>query len=231
MVTTHSPAFIDLTRDNTTVVRVERDLSGIVRGTTVFRPARAKLDDDEKRELKLLNIYDPYVAEFFFGGRTVLVEGDTEYTAFKYVIAEDAERQVFKGVHIVRARGKITIGLLAKILNQFGARYAALHDSDLPTTAGGVWTNNERILAAISKAPDPSRVCLVSAVTNFESAMFGVEVDKEKPYNAYQTLKRDADAYGRVKELLFALVDFSRPLPQKCVQWSELSQLEAALAK
>ena len=231
MVTTHSPAFIDLSRDNTTVVRVERDIAGVVRGTTVFRPTRAKLDDDEKRELKLLNIYDPHVAEFFFGGRTILVEGDTEYTAFKYVMAQDAERELFKDVHIVRARGKVTIVLLAKILNQFSARYAVLHDSDLPTTAGGVWTNNERIRAEVFKAPDSSRVRLVSAVTNFESAIFGTEADKEKPYNAYQTLKLDNAAYGRVKELLLALIDFSKPLPQHCVQWSELSQLESAVSK
>ena len=231
MVTTHSPAFIDLSRDNTTVVRVERDLTGVVRGTTVFRPARVKLDDGEKGELKLLNIYDPHVAEFFFGGRTVLVEGDTEYTAFKYVMAEDAERELFKDVHIVRARGKVTIALLAKILNQFGARYAVLHDSDLPTTAGGVWTNNTRILTEVAKTLDPSRVRLVASVTNFESAMFSAEANKEKPYNAYRTLKAEPAAYGRVKELLLALVDFSKPLPSSCVQWSDLSQLEAAIPK
>jgi len=228
MVTTHSPAFIDLSRDNTTVVRVERDVAGVVRGTTVFRPAKAKLDDDEKRELKLLNFYDPNVAEFFFGGRTVLVEGDTEYTAFKFIIAEDADGKMFKDVHVVRARGKVTISLLAKILNQFGARYAALHDSDLPTTGGGVWTKNQRILTEIQKAPDASRVRLVAALTNFESAMFGTEAHSEKPYNAYQTLKLDTAACARVKELLSALVDFTKPLPQRCVQWSDLNQLQTA---
>ena len=52
-----------------------------------------------------------------------------------------------------------------------------------------------------------------------------------EPYNAYQTLKVDLVAYGRVKELLLALVDFSKPLPPNCVQWSDLNQLEAALPK
>ncbi|MEZ5384110.1 MAG: AAA family ATPase [Prosthecobacter sp.] len=235
MVTTHSPAFIDLSRDNTTVVRVERDVSGTVRGTTVFRPTRAKLDVDEKRELKLLNIYDPNVAEFFFGGRTILVEGDTEYTAFKFIIAEKAADAEFKDVHVVRARGKATIRLLAKILNQFGARYAAMHDSDTPKLANGntnpAWTNNERILSEIKNAPDATRVRLVAAVTNFESAMFGAEVDSEKPYNAYQTLKDDPDAQTRVAELLAALVDFTKPLPANCIQWAELSQLLAAVVK
>ena len=235
MVTTHAPAFIDLSRDNTTVVRVERDPTGVVRGTTVFRPDRAKLDDDEKRELKLLNIYDPNMAEFFFGGRTILVEGDTEYTAFRFIISENPDDELLKNVHVVRARGKVTIALLAKILNQFEARYAALHDSDLPTLprsgkANPAWTNNQRILTEIAKAPDASRVRLVAAVANFESAMFGAEVDAEKPYNAYQTLKGDTATCARVKELLCSLVDFTKMPPQKCILWYDVAQLLAAVS-
>src|SRR5690606_32250223 len=85
MVTTHSPIFIDFSRDNTTIVRVERNHKGDVGGTTIFRPEKAKLDDDDKINLKLLNICDPYVAEFLFGGKVIIVEGDTEYTAFNYI--------------------------------------------------------------------------------------------------------------------------------------------------
>ena len=40
----------------------------------------------------------------------------------------------YKDVHIVRARGKATICSLSKILNQFGAPYAILHDSDTTQT-------------------------------------------------------------------------------------------------
>jgi putative ATP-dependent endonuclease of OLD family len=80
MVTTHSPIFIDFSRDNTTIVRVERNAEGDVEGSTIFRPDKAKLDDRDKENLKLLNICDPYVAEFLFGGKVLIVEGDTEYT-------------------------------------------------------------------------------------------------------------------------------------------------------
>ncbi len=232
MITTHSPAFIDLSRDNTTVVRVEREANGEVSGTTVFRPSQAKLDEDEKRELKLLNIYDPHVAEFFFGGRTILVEGDTEYTAFKWIIATEADPTLFKDVHIVRARGKVTIASLAKVLNQFGARYAALHDSDLPLlpktgNANPAWTNNDRILDQIKAAPNPQRVRLVALIPNFEQSMFGTGVDSDKPYNAYQTLKADAGARGRVRELLLALIDFSKDLPSGALHWSDIEVLRA----
>ncbi len=232
MITTHSPAFIDLSRNNTTVVRVEREANGEVHGTTVFRPSKAKLDDDEKRELKLLNIYDPHVAEFFFGGRTILVEGDTEYTAFKWIIATEADPVLFKDVHIVRARGKVTISSLAKVLNQFGARYAALHDSDLPVlpksgNTNPAWTNNERILDQIKAAPEAKRVRLVALIPNFEQSMFGAGIDSDKPYNAYQTLRSNTDARARVRELLLALIDFSKSLPGGALQWSDIEVLRA----
>jgi putative ATP-dependent endonuclease of OLD family len=105
MITTHSPIFIDLSRDNTSIARVERLSNGVVEGTTIFRPKKAKLDDDDRVELKLLNLCDPYVAEFFFGGKTVLVEGDTEYTAFRHVISCDPQK--YRHVHVVRSRGKV----------------------------------------------------------------------------------------------------------------------------
>jgi hypothetical protein len=40
---------------------------------------------DDRENLKPLNICDPYVEKFFFGDDSVIVEGDTEYTALKYV--------------------------------------------------------------------------------------------------------------------------------------------------
>ncbi|WP_462174330.1 ATP-dependent nuclease [Pseudoalteromonas xiamenensis] len=69
MITSHSPIFIDLSKDNTTIIRVFRESDSEVKSTTLYRPERAKLDDDDKKNLKLMNICDPYVHEFFFGGR------------------------------------------------------------------------------------------------------------------------------------------------------------------
>lgn len=141
MVTTHSPAFIDLSRDNTTVVRVERTSQGTIRSTTVFRSARARLSESDRDELKLLNLCDPSVNEFFFGGRTVLVEGDTEYAAFMEVVARATDSTPYRDLHVIRARGKGVIALLARILNQFSAEYAVLHDSDEPKKKA-TWTMN-----------------------------------------------------------------------------------------
>lgn len=236
MVTTHSPVFIDLARDNTSIVRVERKVGGTVSGTTLFRPERAALSNDDKDNLKLLNLYDPYVAEFFFGGRVVVVEGDTEYSAFKYVMALAPEG--FENVHIIRARGKATIASLAKILNHFGTSYAILHNADIQvltvkekktgemkTMVNPAWSNNGKILEAVAAAPASAKVRLVASLHNFEAAYFGTSLSKEKPYTAIQELKDDAEHFKTVHALLTALVDHAKPLPPGATEWSDIDEL------
>jgi putative ATP-dependent endonuclease of the OLD family len=231
MVTTHSPSFIDLSRNNTTIVRVSRNKEGRIDGTTLFRPSRVKLDDDDRQNLKLLNIFDPYVAEFFFGGRSIIVEGDTEYTAFKHVIASKPEE--FKDVHIIRARGKATVASLVKVLNHFGSKYSVLHDSDTPLTknqkGNPAWGNNHRILNAVNSHPDRSKVRLLASIPNLEEAFFGQEAKGEKPYNALLKIRDDSTKFQKIEDLLRALTDHSCTVPEGSVEWSEIENLEAAL--
>jgi len=229
MVTTHSPQFIDISRDNTTIVRVERDDEGDVFGTTIFRPERAELTEDDKQNLKLLNIYDPYVGEFFFGGKIVIVEGDTEYSAFRYVISENKE--LFKNVHIIKARGKSTIVSLSKILNQFGASYSVLHDSDYPTClrkektiTNPAWTNNSRILDEVVKGQ--GEIKLVSSVPHFEGAYYNDELKNEKPYTAICKIKENEEVRESIKVLLSYLCGISNELPVNAIEWNDIKQLE-----
>ncbi len=231
MVTTHSPAFIDLSRDNTTIVRVEREEGGSIRGTTVFRPALAKLDPDDKKLLKLFNVWDPYVAEFFFGGRSIIVEGDTEYSAFQLVI--ERERKEFGDVHIIRSRGKFIIPALVKILNHFSSGYAVLHDSDRPKLTNGngnpAWAANASILAGVSAAPDSSSVRLVASLPNLETAILGTIAKDEKPYSAVVKMNTDDSAYAKVRSLLLSLLDVSRPLPEGTLAWSSVEELATSV--
>lgn len=239
MVTTHSPAFIDLSRDNTTVVRVERLSDGkTIKGTTVFRPASAQLSEDEREELKMLNHCDPHLCEFFFGGRTVIVEGDTEYTAFKYVMRRYPEDLKLHDVHIIRARGKATICLVAKILNQFNAAYAILHDSDQPTiwrrkkgssiqeeVGNGAWTMNTNIKDAIADAMIAKRVRLVASVPHFEGAFFNEELTGDKPFHAWTKLRDDDGLCTKVRSLLYSLLDHLEPVPGECCEWADEQNL------
>lgn len=234
MVTTHSPAFIDISRDNTSIIRVFRDDDGDIHGTTVYRPKKIKLTEDDRENLKLLNIFDPYVAEFFFGGKTILVEGDTEYTAFKYVIALQPNK--YKDIHIIKARGKAVIVSLIKILNQFGSDYSILHDSDTPTVirkgkqiTNPAWTLNSKILDEISKKDSNCTIKLIASITNFESAFLGDKVDKEKPYNALLNLKSDSVIFQSIEKLLSVLTRLSNQLPEGSVEWNSIDTLEQSL--
>jgi putative ATP-dependent endonuclease of OLD family len=238
MLTTHSPVFIDLARDNTSIIRVERAV-GKISSIALFRPSVTTLGKDDKDNLKMLNLYDPYVAEFFFGGRVVVVEGDTEHSAFKYVASLYPNE--FKDVHVVRARGKATVASLAKILNHFGAPYAILHDSDREMLkkkgADGqskdaknpAWTTNQNILDVVSAAPVPGRIRLVASLPNFEEAYFNQAATGEKPYSAIKNLKADEAKLATVKTLLTALVDHSKALPAGALVWADLAALKAAV--
>ncbi len=230
MVTTHSPAFLDLSRDNTTIVRVAKSATSVT-GTTVFRSARQKLDDDARRELKLLNLCDPTVNEFFFGGQTIIVEGDTEYAAFKNVIAESSTPEKYSDVNIIRARGKAVIILLSRILNQFATSYSVLHDTDDPLTkvkgklqANGAWKLNADIRSEAMNAK--GKVRHLALMPNFEAALFGAEARNEKPYNAIVRMRSDPGALAKVEELLSALVDHGTPKPAFAVEFDDLEVLK-----
>jgi len=235
MVTTHSPIFIDFSRDNTTIIRVDKNADGEIEGTTVFRPDRAKLNDDDKKNIKFLNLCDPYVAEFLFGGKVIIVEGDTEYTAFNYVKSNKPD--VYRNIHIIRARGKATIVSLIKILNHFGSSYSVLHDSDTPkivkkgggTQANPAWGNNPNIISAI-KSKSPSSSCrLLASLPNFELAYFGKAVREDKPYNALKTIMEDAAMFSHIERLLVALIDHTAPIPANCAEWETIEELEEKL--
>lgn len=229
MVTTHSPVFIDFSRDNTTIVKVERNIEGNIEGTTVFRPDKVKFEDSDKKNLKLLNACDPYIAEFFFGGKVIIVEGDTEYTAFNYVRQEKPEK--YRNVHIIRARGKATIISLVKILNHFGTSYSILHDSDTPRTkdnarANPAWTNNQRIKDSLVGLQDSISVRLLASIPNFELAYFRQQAVSEKPYNALETISSDPAKFNIIEALLDCLINHESETPESCLEWKDLDELQ-----
>lgn len=226
MITSHSPIFIDLSRDNTTIIRVFRDDNREVKSTTLYRPERARLDEDDKRNLKLMNICDPYVHEFFFGGKQVIVEGDTEYTAFSMI--KEIFPNEYSDVQIIRARGKGIIPSVAKVLKQFSKSFFILHDADEKLTSKGnanpAWGMNNTIAELLDSE---GKVKLVACKTCFEIALFGEEVKYEKPYNALIRIKTDKEAQDRVKSLLDYLIEVDgASLPENCIRWEKIDQLE-----
>jgi len=225
MITSHSPIFIDLSKDNTTIIRVFRENDSDVKSTTLYRPERAKLDDNDKNNLKLMNICDPYVHEFFFGGRQIIVEGDTEYTAFSMI--KEMYPDEYSDIQIIRARGKGIIPSVAKVLKQFSKSFFILHDTDEELTATGkknpAWGMNNTIATLLD---GDGKVNLVACKTCFEAALFGEEVRDEKPYNALTKIRTDEDAKSRVKSLLDYLIGVEGAvLPHNCINWTKIEQL------
>lgn len=225
MITSHSPIFIDLSKDNTTIIRVFRDNVSDVKSTTLYRPERAKLDDDDKKNLKLMNICDPYVHEFFFGGSQVIVEGDTEYTAFSMI--KEMYPEQYKDVQIIRARGKGIIPSVAKVLKQFSKSFFILHDTDEKTTSKGdrnpAWGMNNTIAKLLD---EEGKVNLVACKTCFETALFGQEVKAEKPYNALMRIRNDIASRDKVKSLLDYLIGVDGAvLPENCIHWKKIEEL------
>jgi putative ATP-dependent endonuclease of the OLD family len=227
MVTTHSPIFIDLSYDNTTIIRVDRNSDDDVQSTTLYRPKKANLSEDEKESLKLLNVCDPYLHEFFFGGRIVIVEGDTEYTAFSYLKLLFSEK--YNDVHIIRARGKAIIPAIIKILNQFTANYAVLHDTDTKILSNGhanpAWTINTNIIDGVKCCQCPDDISIIACKTNFEKSIFDEEVSKDKPYYAISKIKADEAFKSLVVQLLDALLDKRKDPPENCLRWMEIEDL------
>lgn len=228
VVTTHSPIFIDLSYDNTTIIRVDRNSSDEVRSTTLYRPEQVNLSLDEKENLKLLNVCDPYLHEFFFGGRIIVVEGDTEYTAFSFLKMLYPEE--YDDVHIIRARGKAIIPAVAKILNQFSTSYAILHDTDTQTIANGnanpAWTINSNIINATTASSRGNRINVIACKTNFEKALYDTEVSKDKPYYTVTKLKEDETFKLKIKQLFDALLDIEKQPPENCIRWNNITELE-----
>lgn len=249
MITTHSPSFIDLTKDHTTIIRVEKNNDNEIEATTLYRPEDARLDRDDKKNLKLVNLFDSHISEAFFGGKVLVVEGDTEYSAFNFIRNIETERgnSTYKDLNVIRARGKVQVSSMMKVLNHFRSRYFVLHDTDRPNTksrildrkssAGGrkvyniqtianpAWTNNQKI---IDRKSDLSRV--VASIVNFEEAYFAEVVDKEKPENCIEKLKTDPDAYAIIKQLLDGILQVDGvALPPGATIYDNLDELEAAV--
>ena len=240
MITTHSPQFIDLTKDHTTIVRVEKVNDKDIESTTLFKTDEISLTTDEKENLKLLNLIDPFVLEFFFGGKVLIVEGDTEYSAFNYIKLKERENNcnVYDDLHIIRARGKVQVASLMKILNHFKKDYFVLHDTDTPKTTrkkktkcddgkykiekqeitNPAWTNNVKILNNMG-----SNSKVFASLINFEFAYFEETISSGKPINSIEKLKETTN-YQKIKAILDYIL-FDIPTNENIIKWNKINDL------
>ncbi|MEZ8732816.1 ATP-dependent endonuclease [Vibrio splendidus] len=242
MITTHSPSFIDLTRDHTKIIRVENSGNNVV-ATTLFKPNDITFTENETESLKLLNLLNPDVMEFFFGGRVLLVEGDTEYSAFGKIISDAKANNdnTFDDLLILRCGGKVQVSMFMKILNHFNKNYFVLHDIDsmeilksrwiknsegskskqLRIEKNPAWSNNSKIMNEMSTLSS-----VYGSIIDFETAYFECGIGTGKPENAIKMLKNE-DIYAVIKNLLIGIInDNAQLLPAGTVRWTQISEIQ-----
>jgi predicted ATP-dependent endonuclease of OLD family len=208
--TTHSPIFIDLTQDHTTLIKVSCNQDGIF----YFQTDKANFSADEKENLKTLNRCCPTVNEFFFYNNSILVEGDTEYLAYQYII----EKSGLEGSHcVINCRGKANIPTFIKVFNQFGAHAIAVHDLDTKLRAdgskNGMWTINLSIREQANLTN--GRVKTVVHSPDFEGFYLNEKPAKDKPYNIFSHLSSPTfdtdDKYKPLRESLVNIANGTHP--------------------
>ena len=210
MLSTHSPAFIDPLKSHTTIVRLTRE--GNMLTPKSYRSDKVTFSVDGKENLKMLLQFDNSLAEAFFGSYPIIIEGDTEYVAFHKVMEiYQTDYPVEKQPVLIRARGKYTIVLIARIFTHFKIPFSVLHDSDAPITKKGgkssAWTANERIMTSLNEARRSGlRVVHRVSIPDFERSHDLKEVEKEKPFNFRKQINDVASIQASVKKVLDELV-------------------------
>ena len=220
MISTHSPILIDLSERHTSiqVFRVgERE------AIQLYKSVSEQFDEDDIKNMKILNYVDSYVNEFFFADKVVIVEGDTEYIAFKHLA-----KQKNMNIHIIRARGKSTIVTLMKVLNQFNSNYDVLHDVDNHSkyslsTLKAQCTNCKNIL----NQKVSSDIRIFCSISNFENAIgIGDIANDKKTQVIYQILHETSltDEFASAKR-------FVEKLFNQIIKRDEETPLDAGFRK
>ncbi len=246
MLTTHAPSFMDPLQDHTTIVRLSRTQANPTPNT--YRSEEVAFSPDEKENLKMLNRFDQGLAEMFFGQYPVLVEGDTEFASFEWLMGQNPGvfPMAAKPV-LVRARGKHTLVLLIRMLRHFKVPFSVLHDADTPFrrdgAANGPWSANGAILEEIDATRAVGvRVVHRVSIPSFELAHLPVgrdedghaifPADKEKPWKMVEALRSDEAVRESVRQVLDDLVspdaseapfdgDVAAPLEAAVRSWAD----------
>lgn len=231
MLTTHSPVFVDPTLDQTTIVRLERS-SGSTSPRT-FRAASSGFTGDEKERLKQLMHFDTGLAEMFFGGYPIVIEGDTEFAAFGECMRLDSSIvPVERRPVLIRARGKDAIVLIIRVLRHFKVDFSVLHDSDGPRSSNQkrnpAWSANGRIYEQLLAAhlDDEIRVVHGVSVPDFERH-HGLKMrGKDKPWRTWKKVRDNASTRTSVSNTLKALLPGNNPISIDVVDRSDQSKRE-----
>jgi putative ATP-dependent endonuclease of the OLD family len=179
---THSPWMIDLTQEPLSLTKMlyagDDTITCRNYGLT---SAFAKLPEDDKQRVKMLQLFDDEVSRVFFAERVIVVEGDTELLAIKNtlkILPEELRKEILSKSQIIRARGKATIISLVKYLHDLNIFPYVMHDRD--EGAAGAEKFNQPISDAVN---DSARLILNNE--NIENILGYTAPSTDKPFKAF----------------------------------------------
>jgi len=180
---THSPWMIDLTQEPLSLSKmiflVDETVSCKNYGVT---SSFLKLPNDDKKRVKMLQLFDDELSRVFFADRVVVVEGDTEILAIKNTlnaIPPNIRKEILSKSQIVRARGKASIISLVKYLHDLDIFPFVMHDRDKGTPGAEVF--NLPISEAVN---DPNHLILNEE--NVEDTLGYTAPSTDKPFKAFE---------------------------------------------
>ncbi|MCR8848348.1 AAA family ATPase [Rossellomorea sp. SC111] len=229
MTTTHSPLFIDLTKDHTTIIRIEKN-DHTNHTIKTFSTEEVGFTADDRENLKMMNYCNPYINEFFFAKQNLLVEGETEYSVVRSLLHGG---RVDPSIHVLNCLGKGNIPTVSKILNHFQVPYCILHDSDNPTTfregkkiRNGAWTTNEKIIIEAEEGRKKGIVIKTFvSIPNFEGEFLEGIKGNSKPYEAWKYFKEETDSTVRFINMLQYITDDS--ISSCANEYTDMSNIKA----
>ena len=180
--TTHSPWMIDLTQEPLSLTKMIYTAGDAISCVNYgLTSAFARLQEDDKCRVKMLQLFDDEVSRVFFAERVVVIEGDTEFLAIKNtlkIIPENLRKEILARTQIVRARGKASIISLVKYLHDLHISPYVMHDRDQGITGAVVF--NQPIADAVN---DDARLILNHE--NVEDSLGYGAPTSDKPFKAF----------------------------------------------
>jgi len=202
LATTHSPVFIDLSKDHTTIVRVD----GTSDTQRYVSTDKISFTGDERTRLQMIRSCNPIVNEFFFYENIFLVEGPTEQIVLKHFASIEGI-----DIHVINCYGKANIPLFCRILNQFKVPYTVIHDSDTPKVkrkgkyiSAAMWKTNEEIRKAVLESSEPKTYVQFQ---NFEREFLDEDLQSGKVDRVLEVLKEaTTEEYKRIQEIYIRIL-------------------------
>jgi len=201
---THSPIFIDA---------YEYEKIGIVSKENIEVGTKIKTADggqfnelDDRKIFKGLSRFNPAVSELFFAKKVLLVEGPEDLIAINTVLKnEGVIRYRTEEIDwtVIVAGGKEAIPFLQRIMNEFGIKYAVLHDLDITKEMSDDVKNNHlkvnKIIASLAED-----MPVYTFPIKLEKSL-NIDYHLKDQYKAHQFFNNSSNITQEVKDIILKI--------------------------